>query len=507
MMHIPNKWWVLAAMASSISMIFLDQTVLPVALPTIRQELNISELGMHWVINAYLLALTTLVLAGGRLGDMLGHRKTFSMGLLIFSLASAMCGLSQSVGWFILSRALQGVGGALIIPTTPAILLSAFPIEQRGKAFGIYIGIGAFFLSLGPMIGGLFTQYLTWRYVFWINLPIAAIGLLLTYLNVPRSKKKIEERFDFLGFFTIAIGITCLVMALMQGRNWGWTSWPVLSMGITGIFLIVLLAVFDRKVKDPFLDFRLFKSRGYVAANLFVFSIQLVLMLTVFWAIYFQDVLNYSPSVAGLWSMLANSPVIIFSTLSGHLVDRYGPKLPISLGFLLVVAALAWFIYMPSPPSFVWLLPLVLPFGCGVPLILIPSFTLSMQQIPTHRKGVALGINATLRQLSSTLGMAIFGMLFLSVQETKLGEFLANSPQTSSLHPSSFEGLLSKAPHAVATLDSLPRPIAMQIQEAFRTFYIEAFTDLNILGLGIALIALILVFVLLRWGRYTIYQK
>lgn len=408
-----RKWWVLAAMTGSNALIFLDQSVLPVALPTIQHELVLSELTVQWTINIYLLVLTTFALAGGRIGDILGHRKIFTIGLLLFGFASALCALSQNSGIFLASRALQGFGGALLIPTAPAILSKMFPSDQQGKVFGLYLSVGAFFLSVGPVVGGMLTQYLSWRYVFWINLPIAAAGLILTFMSVPRSAKKIEA-FDCIGFLSIILGVGGIIIALMQGKYWGWTSWPILSMGFGGLFLLAMLVLIEGKTKNPFIDFSLFHRHSYTTANLSLFCIQFILMLTVFWAIYFQKILGYSPSLAGIWSMVASSPVMFVGALSGHLFDRYGGKLPIVLGFCLVAFAILWFVIVPVPSSPWLLLPIVLPFGCGVPMIIIPCFTLFLTEIPNHKKGVAIGMSTTFRQFGSTAGMAVFGAFFVS---------------------------------------------------------------------------------------------
>lgn len=452
-----RKWWVLAAMASCISMIF-------------------------------------------RIGDMYGHRKIFSIGMITFAVSSALCGMSESGSWFIAARFLQGIGGALIIPTAPSMLAPAFPADQQGKAFGYYVSIGAFFLSLGPIVGGFFTQFLSWRYVFWINIPIAAIGLFLTFLSVPKSAKR-DESFDFLGFITIAIGVSCIVVGLMQGSDWGWTYWLVPTLIICGIFLILALALFDREVKDPFLDFRLFREKSYVAANSVVFATQMMLMVSIFWSIYFQTVLGYSPSVAGFYSMLSNCPVILFSHFACRLSDRFGPKLPIVIGFCLAIFGVSWFIAVPTPPSPLLLLPFIVPFGCGIPLILLPSFMLIMSRVPPHKRGIAVGINMTIRQFGATLGMAVFGQVFLSLQNHWFGIKLQGDPMTEGLDPRTFEGLLAHADPAIQAMNALPEPIAKKVYDGFLSTYISSSTAINYLSLAFAVCGLICVIFLIKWGK------
>jgi EmrB/QacA subfamily drug resistance transporter len=498
-----SKWWILVAMSSGMSIIFLDQTILPVALPTIAQQFSISELGMQWLINAYLLTLTSLVLAGGRIGDIFGHRKIFSLGMFLFMLASISCSLSQSIPWFIFSRAIQGCAGALIIPTAAPILLNSFPAEQKGKIFGIYISIGALFLSVGPIAGGLITQYLDWRYIFWINVPIVSFGLILTSLFVPKSEKR-EESFDFLGFFTTAFGISLLITGLMQGKEWGWTYWPVPSMFITGILLLLALALFDREVKDPFIDFNLFRNKDFLCTTVCIFTTQSIIALTIFWAIYFQTVLHYSPSFAGLWAMLANIPVILFSNISGYLFDRFGPKLPIILGYLSTIAGILWFVVVPTPSTPIYLFPIVFLFGCGIPMILLPCTTFSMSIVPPHKKGVVMGMNMTIRQFGATLGLAIFGQVLMTFQESFFAKSMAKDPATATLNPKVFEGLLAHSKFAIDALKHLPQEIATKITNDYLSASVASSQIVNLCGAAVAAIGFISAFLLLRWGKYNL---
>src|SRR5581483_5579340 len=282
-----RKWWILTAMTTSVSMIFVDITVLPVVLPTLQRDMQISDLGLQWIINAYTLVLAVFVLIGGKLGDILGLRKTFSIGALCFATTSAMCGMSTTEWWLIFSRALQGCGAALLLPATQAILISNFPPHQRGKALGLFVSIGSIFLALGPLIGGSLTTYLSWRYVFWINLPIAAIGLLLTYYAVPYIRGT-KHALDIRGFVILAAGIASSVVALMQAQIWGWLS--PLTLGLLLIGALSLITLFRRKHKPhaSIIDFELIKKKSFIASASSIFANQWIIMVTVFWVIYFQ---------------------------------------------------------------------------------------------------------------------------------------------------------------------------------------------------------------------------
>lgn len=492
-----RKWWILVAMSSTISMIFIDITVLPVALPTIQRLLNFSDLTLQWIVNCYTLTLAILVLAGGRLSDIFGAKKIFCYGVSLFALASAFCGLSNTEFSFIASRVLQGIGGALLIPSTSLIIFSSFPANERGKAFGIFISIGSIFLSLGPFIGGVLTEYVNWRYVFWINLPIAAFGYLLALYSVPKSATKKEE-FDYFGFFTITTGICALVIGIMQSKHWGWGSPLTLSLIVAGLILIFLLALFERSVTDPFIDFKLFKNRNFVGSVFSTFCTQFIVMVTVFWAIYFQTALTFTPVEAGILALLANIPVMIAAPIGGYLLDRFGPKLPMTIGYVLLVGSLLWFSQVLNVKSMSTLLTAIIPFGCAIPLIFSPSFNAAMHEAADSKRGMVSGLISAIRQFGATLGMAIFGALFLNSQSNQFSKALAQNPDTQNLKSSQFEGLLAQAPQAVQALKDLPLSIQEYIKSSDLAAYIAAFYNINLLTIFMAVLGLIVTLFCIR---------
>ncbi len=492
-----QKWWVLVAMTSCISMIFIDISVLPVALPTIQRMLDFSDLGLQWTINAYTLALTVFLLAGGRLGDRYGHRKIFSIGLFTFAFSSALCGLSQVEWWFITSRLLQGMGGAMLIPTSRTIIFSSFPPKERGKALGIYVSIGAVFLGMGPFIGGVLTQYYTWRLVFWINLPIAFIGYLLTTYVVPQFPGK-ERSFDLLGFTTALLGISSIVVGIMEAKVLGWTSPWIWSMIAFGFILLVLLYKIDRRVEDPYIDFSIFKVRSFIGVNLCIFCTQFLLMTTIFWAIYFQTVLGFTPSAAGLLSMTSNIPIIVSAPLGGYLLDKYGPKLPLTIGFSTIALSLIWFILNIGNSNPLLILSAIIPFGCGVPLVFTPSFTTAMAQISPERRGLASGTSSMIRQFGGTLGLAIIGTILLNVQSSRFTTTLAENAATKNLNPKAFQGLLAKAPEAIEKLQTLPAGVQAYVEKSNLQAYIDSFWMINILAVIMACLGLIFTLTMIR---------
>jgi EmrB/QacA subfamily drug resistance transporter len=492
-----RKWWVLAAMTTTISMIFVDITVLPVVLPTLQREILISDLGLQWIINAYTLVLAVLVLAGGRLGDMWGLKKAFCLGVSIFALASAMCGLSRAEWWLIMSRCLQGIGGAFLLPATQGIIVSYFPPQQRGKALGLFVSIGSIFLALGPLIGGALTSYLSWRYVFWINIPIAILGLTMTFFSVPKMAGK-KESFDYRGFFILAIGVTSLIFALMQVQEWGWSSLRCLALFLIGIFSLIIL--FKRKYKAyaSILDFELMKTKIFIASSSSIFCNQLLIMVTVFWAIYFQNILGFSPSKAGVYAFIANIPVLFAAPLGGFLVDRFGPRIPVMIGFGLICFSLSWFTLFMRHESIWLLLPTLLSFGFGVSMIFTPSYVGMMNEVSAEKRGIASGITAALRQFSSTLGLALFGTFYSSIYFKKLGQSLHAKETTMSLTPEEFEGLLSKSPIAMSNMDRLPPGDALYVFQSAKNAFLDAFLSINLSAAIIAFVGILIAWKLLK---------
>lgn len=406
-----RKWWILAALTSSISMIFIDQTVLPVAMPTIQIDLNLSKIALQWIINSYLLTITACIIAGGKLADRYGARRTFFMGLILFSFASVLCGLSMNGWWFISARVLQGIGGSLMMPSTVSILWSSFPPHQRGKSIGIYVAIGSVFLASGPFVGGLLTQYLSWRYVFWVNIPVALIGSSLALYSIPVSKQK-PAYFDLFGFITFALGISSIVIALMEAQKWGWLSPRIFGFFALGALLIGSLIFFDRKVKEPFVDYSIMRIKLFRIAITGTLVQQFIVMVTVFWAIYYQSNLGYTPAQAGSLSLLSYSPLILSAPIAGRLVDRLGAKLPVIIGFSLVVFSLTWFALFAKTPHLYVLLCALIPFGFGIPLVFTPCFVAALSEVPAERRGTATGFLSMLRQMGSTLGLAVLGTIY-----------------------------------------------------------------------------------------------
>lgn len=491
------KWWALVAMTSSVSLIFLNQTALTVILPVIQGELHGSALGTQWIVNTFLLFLTISLLAGGRLGDILGHRKTFFLGMFIFALASVSCAVSQTEQWLLTSRAVQGIGGAIFCPATAAILFSAFPLHERGKAMGIFVCASTICMTLGPFVGGLLTECLSWRFIFWLNIPIAAFGMAIARFSVASSKMK-KDSFDFLSFIAFGIGISCLLMALMQGSKWGWSSPTILSLIIAGCTFLLLLGFSKRLTTHPLIDFSLYKDKVFIGANFAIFITQFLVMTSMYWTLYFQHVLEFSPTLAGAIVLLSGCPVIFMAPLAGRLTDRYGPRYPITVGFALMVFSLVWILFASIFEYGSLLLPGIFIFGCGGPLIFTPAAVACLNQVPAERRGVVSAMLMTLRQLGGTFGVAVIGTLFLNTHSNYFDALLQANAETQHLEAWMFEGFLAESEEALEIMSHLSSELSEYVLDSFMSAYHSAFFIINSAALCLGLAGFVAARILLK---------
>jgi EmrB/QacA subfamily drug resistance transporter len=494
-----RKWWALGAMVSCISMMMIDQTVLPLALPTIQRDLHVSNVALQWVINAYMLGVAAFVLAGGRLADLIGRRFIFCTGSLIFAIASALGGISPNASWLIFSRALQGLGGALMGPATMAIIIDTFALGQRGKAIGIYVGAGALFLSLGPLIGGFLTNYVSWRWIFWINLPVSIVGILLALIFVAPSKP-LKERFSWGSFLTFAIGTVFLVVVLMQGREWGWDSRSVIISLSISIISLILFYILDRRELHPAIDLSLFRTSTFTSSSVVIFFLQFVLMVTVFWGLYFQNILGYSPMETGLITSISCLPITVVPVMAGHMADRTGPKKPILIGLGILFFSFVWFIFNKYADDFVPLIPALITFGCGIGLVNTPTSSAAISCVPTEKRGSASGTLSAIRWAGATMGVALLGSILNNIQYHTFEGLLAKNPMTDDLNPRLFEGLFSKSHDTLRALHHLKSGAANWIEASLKDAFLAAFWSVNITAGFVVFI--VFIFVLWAMKKY-----
>ena len=415
-----NRWLVLVAMTMSLSMIMLDLTVVTVALPVMTTDLGLHPAGQQWVVNAYTLALTALVALGGKLGDRLGGVRTFRLGVLGFFVASAACGLAPGgplgEAWIVAARALQGASAALMVPTSGAIVLSAFPPGERGRAMAAYAGIGQIFLAVGPLVGGVLTQTVSWRAVFWLNVPVGIAALVLVHLARPVGTTR-PGRISGTAVALLVGGLAATVLAVQEATAWGWASPPTVLLLAVGLAASATFVVTQRRAADPLVDLGLLRNRpflGDVAVHgLLQFGLLPVLLNS---SLYLQDLLGFSPLRTGLAVLAVVLPMTVATQLGGRWFDRAGVRPPVLVGLAVCTAGmLVWTLTVPGL-SFPLQLPGMVVMGFGMGLVISPTNTDALSRVAPADRSQASGVLQTVRQLGATLGVAVIGAVVLGIE-------------------------------------------------------------------------------------------
>ena len=420
-----RRWWILVAMTGSLAMIMIDQTIVSVALPRIQRDLDLSQTDLQWVINAYILALAATVAIGGRIGDLVGRVKAFMGGAVLFAGSSVLCGLAPNETVIILGRVLQGIGAAFMQPASAAIVTTTFGLHERGKAMAVYAGVAMSFMAAGPLLGGALTQYLSWRWAVWINIPVAAAAMALTLLVRPKDEKPLSQSVDFAGLSLLILGAPALVLAIQQGRTWGWTSPAILVLFAAGIGLLGLLMVVETRVKNPLIEMRLFQNRSFAADTLVLFCTQFALVgQVVFGAIYMQNVLGFSPLKAGLGMLPTVIPAVIMAQVAGRIFDRTGVKIPAAIGTALIFAGFFHQALFLTKESYAWLAPGMAILGAGAGFVMSPTNTDALSRVPGVLRGQASGLVQTFRQMGGTVGMAAMGALVSTLEQGKISAII-----------------------------------------------------------------------------------
>jgi len=406
-----RRWWTLAAMCFALFMVMLDNTVVNVALPSIQDDLHTSIAGLEWTVNAYTLAFGVLLVTGGRLGDIFGRRRVFLMGVVLFAASSLFIGFSQSSAWLISGRAIQGVGAALMMPATLSIITNAFPPHERGKAIGTWAGVSALALAIGPVLGGLLVEHVSWQSIFFINLPVAAGAIAVTLFATRESRDgTVLPTIDVAGIATITVGLTALTLALVEAAHWGWGSPRIIGLFVVAAAGLIAFVRIEQYVKVPMVDFSFFRSRTFLGTNIVAFIVSFAMLgMFFFLTLYMQNILRYSPLEAGIRFLPTTLMVVIVAPIAGRLTDRIGPRPLIVAGLTLVAASLAWQSFLTPTSGFDFLLPGFVLMGIGIALTMSPMSTAAMNAVDQTKAGVASGILSMNRMVGGTLGVAVLG--------------------------------------------------------------------------------------------------
>lgn len=409
-----RKWWLLAAMSGVLGLIVLDETIVTVSLPTITKELGLSVTASHWVVNAYLISFTCAVAIAGRFGDHFKRRNYFTAGAVLFALASGLAALATDGTVLIAARALQGVAAALIFPTSIALITSAFAPAERGVAFGYQTTVGGVFMSTGPLIGGLLTETISWRMIFWIGVPVVlaiAVMLWVLWSDAYDAKRKkpagSKSKLDVAGPVFLVAALLGLVVSIMQGPDWGWRAPVTIGLFVAGLVLLVLFVRRERTHAAPLLDLTLLNIPEF-RGGVMIFAIFQFEKITifVFVAQYFQEVLKTSPILSGVAVSLAVLPTLVTSVFVGKSVDRLGSQTVLVRGVALHGLAVLLLALATLQQNYLLaFLPLIL-WGASMPSIAIPTRRTQMNSVPPEKQAQASGINLTIQMFGGSLGLA-----------------------------------------------------------------------------------------------------
>ena len=418
-----RRWWTLVAVSLATFMTYLDNNVINVAIPTIQRNLHLSVAGLEWVVSGYVLVFAGLMLVGGRLADVFGRRRLFLAGLTVFTLSSLAAGLASSGAALIGFRAVQGLGAAMLVPTTLAIIIATFDdTKERARAIGLWTAIGALALAFGPLIGGFISQNFRWGWIFFINVPVGVITFAMALLWMDESHgRSASRRLDVPGLAASAVTLFSLTYALIEGHDKGWTSGPILGAFVLAVVAAAAFVWIEARSAEPMVAVSLFRSRvfsgGTSVMMLWAFGIFGIYFFT---SLYLQNILGFSPVKAGLTFLPMALFVVVFAVLSGPVAARIGTRWTVALGLAIMTGGLYLFFLQGLHVSYLALMPGFLMFGAGSGLMNAPLTSAVLDSMPTDRSGVASALMNASREVAGLLGITVIGVVLRSRQGVAL---------------------------------------------------------------------------------------
>ena len=407
-----RKWWTLAAVSFGLFMIMLDNTVVNVALPSIQEDLGADLSQLQWIVTGYALTFAALMLIGGKLADAYGRRLIFVIGIVIFTLASLWCGLSDTSEMLIVARIVQGAGAALMNPATLSIISATFPPKQRGAAIGIWAGVSALALAIGPLVGGLLTEHLSWHWIFFVNVPVGVVAIAASFLLITESKDETHESLDLPGLGTSALGLFALTYGLIEANSYGWTSARIVGSFAVAVISLVSFVIIERRRRFPMLDLTLFRSGTYTGANVSMLLVALSMFGVFFFvSLYMQNVLGYSAVQAGAAFLPMTVLIILIAPIAGKASDRFGSRWLMTIGMVLLGVQLLYFSQLSTTSDFWNLLPGFILGGFGMAMAMTPTAAAATRAVPVHKSGVGSAVLNAMRQVGGSVGIALMGAI------------------------------------------------------------------------------------------------
>ncbi len=497
-----RRWWTLAAVCLGIFMLLLDITVVNVALPDIQQSLHSSFAELQWVIDAYALTLAAFLLTAGVVGDMTGRRRLYTAGLIIFTVSSLLCGMSTSSLMLDLSRGVQGVGGAIMFATSLALIAQAFSGKERGTAFGIYGAVIGGAVAIGPLVGGAITSGIGWRWIFFINLPVGVVAIVITLAKVQDSRESTTRRVDWAGFITFSASLFMLVYALVQGNAEGWSSPTIVGLLIGSAGFMVVFLVAEWIQSDPMLDLSLFKRPAMAGVSLAAFAISAsIFAMFLYLTLYLQEVLGYGPFAAGLRFLPITVLAFAVAPFSGKLSVMVQSRYLLGLGLALIAFGCALSDHVQADSTWTVLLPGFILAGIGIGIINPVLASATVAVVPAERSGMASGSSSTFRQVGIATGIAGLGAVFLRQIRPNTVHALGQTATGRAILArggSHLSAAIAGGDVRAAAAAYPAGPTRNTLIEAYRIGFTSTFNHLMEIALGIALVGAVGSFFLVR---------
>jgi EmrB/QacA subfamily drug resistance transporter len=492
-----NKWWTLVAVCLGTFMLLLDVTIVNVALPDIQTGLTASFSDLQWVVDAYALTLAALLLTAGSLADLYGRKKVYLVGLTVFSLASLLCGVANDVLILQLSRGLQGVGGAIMFAVSLALLADAFRGKDRGVAFGIWGAITGLAVAIGPLLGGALTSGLSWRWIFFVNLPIGIIAVVITMLKVAESRSPKARRPDWLGFALFTIALCSLVYGLIESNQKSFGSSVVIGCLIAAIVLLTAFVFVELRSDHPMFDLSLFRKPTFTGGAVAAFGLSAsIFSLLLYLVLYLQDILGYSALGTGVRLLVLSGGILATSTAAGRLTSHVPVRFLIGPGLALVGIGLLLMRGLDASTSWTHLIPGLILAGAGVGLVNPPLASTAVGVVRPQQAGMASGISSTFRQVGIATGIALLGTLFSSSVKSYVTGHIASVPglngRSGQIATAVQSGTISK------TLASLPAKTRGPVGLITKSAFTNGLNQILLVAAVIALVSAVTAFATIR---------
>jgi EmrB/QacA subfamily drug resistance transporter len=478
-----KKWWTLLAVSVATFMLLLDITVVNVALPSIRKDLGASFSDLQWVVDAYALTLAALVLTAGSLADRLGRRRVFAAGLAIFSFASLLAALAPDPTFLNLSRAVQGIGGAVMFAVSLALIAQEFAAgRERGTAMGLYGATIGVAVAIGPLVGGALTDGLGWRSIFYVNVPIGIAAIAITYLKLRETRDPNATRVDWAGVATFSGALFALVLALVRGNDEGWGSTLIVSLFSAAAALMVAFVAVERRVREPMLPLGLFKLPSFTGVQLAAFAVSgSAFALFLYLTLYLQNYLGYSPLEAGLRYLPLTLASFFVAPIAGALLSRVPARFLMSAGLGIAGTGLLLMSGIGAADEWTTLLGGFLVLGAGVGLLNPVIADVALSVVPKERSGMAAGINDTFRQVGVAVGIAVWGAIFVGRGASKVSELTAGTPAAGGGRPRELVEAASSG-NLHEAIASVPPQAQHQVADAANAGFLAGMNDVLTLG-------------------------